>query len=187
MNIEALFEECVARGASGRFRLDYVMQYRGHRYATDGRIVVRTRHRVESIRTVDREEDMPALGALSWDGHRPEPLVLPAGHTFQCRRIQCPQCRGQGQVVCDLDHEHECPRCDGSGESEPDWLRFDFGVVCVNERYLGIVMRHGGALYPSAEAEPSGLPLYVRFDDVTDGLLMPMLSMDHVDVVKVDQ
>jgi hypothetical protein len=88
---------------------------------------------------------------------------MPEEFERQASPIKCPACKGKG-----------CYDCDDTGKAEPDWRCFDFGCVGLSEKYLAIVIRYGGKVYPRVDGRAE-LTVRVVFDDKTDALLMPAI------------
>jgi hypothetical protein len=173
IDIESLLKDCCAV-ESGRYAIDKPWKDGTTTYATDGRICVRTRHETSAQKP---EMVVPPINELPWDAvYSTKALVMPEQFESDATPIQCSECKGVG-----------CDQCDDTGLTERKWRCFDFGCVGLSEKYLAIVIRHGGTVYPRV-AKPAECAVRVVFDDKTDALLMPVFRVySDVTLVQVPQ
>ena len=111
------------------------------------------------------------------------------------KQVRCKECDGSGIVICDYDYDHDCPECKGKGvfaakaddpkaescnscygtvKADPDYRPCLWpGVAAVSKRYVRLLIRHGGKLYPRVDGRLTH-PLYLTVGDDVDGLVMPL-------------
>jgi hypothetical protein len=96
----------------------------GMYYATDGHVLI---FMPSEICQLDyRDQDKPACkGVIPIEGESvPINISLleaeinaktPLVDEFLIKERECSNCYGEGEVECDMGHDHDCPDCDGSG------------------------------------------------------------------------
>jgi hypothetical protein len=183
IDIESLLKDCCAV-ETFRYEIDKPWKDGTTTYATDGRICVRTRHTTSAQ---PPENTPPPVNEMLWDAvYSDTPLVMPKRFEPQPKLVGCRHCNGDGVLDCDMDYEHQCDECEGTGKTEPQWRCFDFGCLGLSEKYLAIVIRHGGKVYPRVD-NPSNYVVRVVFDDKTDAVLMPAIRDRYTTLVPVPQ
>lgn len=168
--IHPIFDECKAKELS-RYAIDRTWVFGGHVYATDGRIVVRSK--TDEPDTPKEGHGWPPAYGLFTDTKRSDkPLVMPS----KCKPIvnSCRECNGCGEWYCncpDCANEHPCDSCeDGKVIEWPVYIFAD--IIALGGRYVDILVRHTCTAYPSAKKAKAS-PVYFTFDG-GEGLLMPV-------------
>lgn len=148
----------------------------GYVYATDGRIVVRT----EMPDTPDTEHIKVApVESQPWTPDLYESQALPHVEiSGPIPQPTCDQCEGVG-----VWEGFPCPNCDGEGRYEnPRRIEYRPSLR-LNEKYVRIIQKYGGTIYPHKQHEAAlktGYMEPVRFvtNGGVDGLLAPLYVDD---------
>lgn len=187
---------CVRGARTADLSRPFVLK--GHRYATNGIVAVRTPTKAgdtTGVRTPDGVEHVGWItdeqrAAGPW---RPWPKVERAdAQCAQCKGAgtvdnSCPECDGSGVVECEYGHEHECEECDGHGrtteDSEPTpcpdciggKVSVPHGVRLAGRLISGIYAALIGSVDAAEylDVEDGNKPLRFRFGAV-DGLVLPL-------------
>jgi len=110
----------------GRIRTHESYVIGGYRYATDTKILARVKCDEADTPPPDKGQYLPADAVIkeTWFPlieAKTLPIIKPIimEPCNQCAGsgyiVACPECDGEGELRCDLGHDHECEDCNGSG------------------------------------------------------------------------
>jgi hypothetical protein len=167
-----IFFECCTR-LSDKFDLSQPFHRDGWLYATDGRILVRSRIDPQDVGNLNTGRKLPNPMKLieSSDGLAGQPVPLPEADEIE----PCFLCDGPGDI--------RCPHCQGNG-----WVLAWYGVpihdhpdIRLAAHYVGMLRRHGVSTV-NVYVSPDGTNLPVKFmGPEFEGCLMPLMVADEDD------
>lgn len=100
-------------------------------------------------------------------------------------KVCCGECRGEGEVTCNYDHDHECPDCEGSGkvdetpECECRKLKVKFGAKDCAKHYSARFAKLPNVQWSAMDFDNNGtgdtaeIAVFFKFDGGF-GALMPL-------------
>ena len=88
----------------------------------------------------------------------------------------CPECGGSGNVICDLDHEHDCDNCDGTGDATDRCCKVKIGNREIVRKYANKLALLPNLMWGVESDNPKGA-VFFWFDGGC-GAVMPVAVKD---------
>lgn len=193
--LHPIFADCCAKEKT-RYAITVPFQCGDYICATDGRILIRMKGRIEET---DIDTPIPPANDIftEWKGSgdfatlpTPEPTMTkcPECDGSGTARKDCEECDGTGQVECShCGGEYDCEECDGKGyignENEKcqlcngdkvvvnDTALVDLGDAGLSYGYVAMLLKHGVRQVELAE-QKAKRPVRFCIGDI-EGMLIP--------------